>query len=203
MTYSGEAEDLGPATVDLTTTASPAVRPRPPMPTSIAAPWLRNVRVKAGVQPRPGREILSHFAELSAGPVVRLGSPEPMNDRLLGARRGGGPAGARQRVRAARWIRFGGPGWRGPVAGVRGEAGIGKTALLQYLIAAASAITVVRAVRGRVGDGPRIREPASAVRPAGRSAPDRSRPHSGRRSRSCSDSAPATRRIGFSSGSRP
>ena len=68
-----------------------------------------------------------------------------MNDRLLGARRGGDLRGRDSECALLDGFVSAVQGGEGQSLVLRGEAGIGKTALLQYLIAAASAITVVRA----------------------------------------------------------
>lgn len=47
---------------------------------------------------------------------------------------------------------------------VRGEPGVGKTVLLEYLAGRASGCRVARAAGGSVGDGTGLRRPASAVR---------------------------------------
>src|SRR3954469_15434039 len=59
---------------------------------------------------------------------------------------------------------------------LRGEAGIGKTALLEYLVESASAdVTIARAGGVEAGGGSPLREPASALRSDARPA----RPASG------------------------
>src|SRR5580704_3382984 len=55
---------------------------------------------------------------------------------------------------------------RGRVLVVRGEAGVGKSALLEYVVGAAAGMRVARAVGGGIGDGAGIRQLASAVRAA-------------------------------------
>ena len=95
--------------------------------------------------------------------------------------------GPGRRVRAARrrWSRTSAAGESRSLV-LRGEAGIGKTALLDHLIESAPRPDRRARRRRRVGDGAGLREPASALRPdarpagaaarsAARRAPDRVR----------------------------
>jgi hypothetical protein len=84
---------------------------------------------------------------------------------------------------------------------LRGEAGIGKTALLEHLIASASDLTVVRAV----GVESEIELPYASLHQLCSPLLDHLAglpPHSATRSRSCSGSPRARCPTGFSSGWR-
>ena len=82
---------------------------------------------------------------------------------------------------------------------LRGEAGVGKSALLEYLVAHASGCGIARATGCRVGDGARVRGVAAAVRAVPAIAWSAFPARSAMRLASRSVCATATRRIGSSS----